>query len=262
MDDGFPPHLLLDLEHWRTHWGVTIDEALLLEAFTHPSYKGLVPGVRDYERLEFVGDALLDLLVADALYHQGEAPEGQMTEARQHIISNDALARVFDRLGLGPFVRTALQYHFSVKDKANVVEALFAAFFLAVGRSYAQTRQFFDRVFQPEDITPTTPAAEQPPDDRGYHSYYEGLGITPKNAISTLQELAQKLGYAVPDYSLVDRTGPDHQPVFRVQCTFPGVPELGIGPVVGEGEGSNQKIARAEAAADVCRQIGLRFVPQ
>jgi len=83
-----------------------IDLDLINTAFTHPSYKGLDPLAEDYERLEFLGDAVLDLVTADYLIKNNPGEEGQLTEKRKQLVSNHTLSGIFDEFDLAPLIRT------------------------------------------------------------------------------------------------------------------------------------------------------------
>jgi len=107
-----------------------VDIQKIITAFTHPSYKGMVPNIEDYERFEFLGDAVLELISAEELVINFQLSEGAMTEKRKQMVNNDYLSQVFDRLKIQPLIRTAMNYTPSVKDKANFVEALFGAVYL------------------------------------------------------------------------------------------------------------------------------------
>ncbi|MHA1672442.1 MAG: ribonuclease III family protein [Promethearchaeota archaeon] len=237
-----------------------MDISAVITAFTHPSYKGMYPHVEDYERLEFIGDAVLDLVSAEDLFRQSEANEGILTEQRKLLVSNEHLSRVFDALNIQPLIRTAMNYSPSIKDKANFVEAFFGAVF----REYR-----FERCVKlwhtiqgkiGEDSKLTTKAPISPEDEKIISimgRIYDDWGLTVKNAKSLLQELCQKQGANLPEYTEMERNGPDHKPIFRVEVS--GVIfEKSVSAI---GEGSTKKIAQIKAAEKLCDRIFLKYIP-
>jgi ribonuclease III len=188
-----------------------IRPGLLREALTHPS--ALVSGAgrrrntagRTYERLEFLGDRVLGLVVADLLWRQFESePEGHLTRRHTHLVRREALVRVAETLGLGRHLvlsraEAAAGAAANPGILADVCEALIAAIYLDGG--FEAASGFVQRLWQPliEEM-------EEPPRD-------------PKTA---LQEWAQARGLALPAYEVVATSGPDHSPRFTVAATLTG----------------------------------------
>ena len=206
---------------------------LIEEALTHPS--ALVPEARrrrrrppvrrGYERLEFLGDRVLGLVVADCLWRRFEGePEGDLTRRHTHLVRREALARVADTIGLGRHLvlsrsEAAAGAAANPGILADACEALIAAIYLDGGFEAASTfvRRFWE---------PLIDEMEEPPRD-------------PKTA---LQEWAQARGLALPAYELVATSGPDHAPLFTVRARV-----VGADPTTATA--SSKRSAEANAAA-------------
>ena len=92
---------------WLKKWGIHLPYDVFDEAMTHPVYKNIEPDAKDYERFEFLGDAVLDLLTADYLFNlEKKYTEGIMTQKRSRMVNNEYLSEIFDKLGLKKFIRT------------------------------------------------------------------------------------------------------------------------------------------------------------
>ncbi len=183
--------------------------ALLTEALTHPS--ALVPGRqrgrrvtanRGYDRLEFLGDRVLGLVVADLLWRRFEnEPEGLLTRRHAHLVRRETLARVAEQIGLGRFL--VLSHAEAMSGSAanpgilaDACEAVIAAIYLDGG--FAAAAEFVMRWWEP-----LVAEMQGPPSD-------------PKTA---LQEWAQARGAGLPLYRLVATSGPDHAPRFTVAAS-------------------------------------------
>lgn len=174
------------------------DPALLERALTHSSV-----GRANNERLEFLGDALLGVIIAEAVYMKfPEANEGALTRVRAQLIKRDTLSRVAQRLGIGEHVRLG---HGERKSGvwrrssilADTLEALFGAVYLDAG--FARCRDCILEVYQPllEDIDA----------DR-----------IRMDAKTRLQEYLPTRGLEPPMYTVLTEFGPPHERVFEVQC--------------------------------------------
>lgn len=190
------------------------NQALLRLAFTHSSY---VNGTHEEsnERLEFLGDAVLELVVSEALYADPKKPsEGEMTALRQKLVSKSALLRAAEKLGL-------LQYLLLSGGKDNVgdktvsslVETVIAAIYLDGG--YAPAKKFVLSVVE-----------------------FSGE----VNHIGALQEFLQKRREKPPVYEEIERTGADNAPTFRYRVTAAGKSADGVGGKISE---AKQNAAKA-----------------
>jgi ribonuclease-3 len=179
------------------------DKQRLKAALTHPSYRYEHPEVpADYQRLEFLGDSVLGLLAADALMkNHPDAAEGDLTQMKSAIASGAALARVATDLELGNYLlmgrgEEAAGGAERESNLEDALEALIGAVWLDGGLKAA--RRFFERhVFQTLENT-------------------EAVLLNPKG---TLQEYAQKNGLGMPEYTVVEESGPDHDRRFAVEVT-------------------------------------------
>ncbi len=255
---------------WLAGLGITgVPPALLLAAFTHPSYRSVDPDAEPYERLEFLGDAVLNLVVADEAFHAApSAPEGVLTEQRAALVNRETLATAFERLRLSQFLCAAPGYVPSTKDKSNVVEALFGAIFLGIGYAASMTFWYAIKGQFPSAQNmhaPTPTVAPLSPEQRAFQSLYTTLGIplvATRNAKNALQELCQKQNLPIPTYEEVTRTGPDHRPQFRVRLVLRPFARDPAAVYKATGEGLNRKAAEIQAAERLCDQIFLPYTPQ
>jgi ribonuclease-3 len=211
-------------------------QALLEEALVHSSYVNERPDLSpaSNERLEFLGDAVLGLIVADELF--GAYPgfdEGKLTELRTHLVRRDTLAEVARRLELGDALLLGKgEEAGGGRDRptnlACAYEAVVGAVFLDRGLDSA--RQFIQRSLQPEFLL----MKQQP------------LPADPKSA---LQEATQAQFQAAPVYRLLKAEGPDHARRFTIEVTVAGR-SLGVGE--GTSKQQAEKLA-AQNALDVIR---------
>lgn len=199
---------------------------LLEEALRHGSAPGHGEGKRSYERLEFLGDAVLNLCIAQEMYRMLPlAGEGVLTKARASIINNRNLERVSERIG----VPTSLRIDPSVRRKgvgvtrkmaADAVEAVIGAIFLDGGHEAAL--RFVQNHFRLPDLM--------------------GALVDGFDAKSRLQEWCQGEHLPLPMYALVSTDGPPHDRVFRVEVRVDGQPPS-------RGTGKSRKEAEMEAAS-------------
>ncbi len=206
------------------------DPALLQRALVHSSYLNENPDfpLGSNERLEFLGDAILDFLVGEFLYRRYPAlDEGELTQLRAALVRRETLASFAARLELGKYLclsRGEAQSGGRHREAilCAVFEALVGALFLDQGLE--ATRSFVLPLVEVEAV----------------HILAEDLHLDPK---SLLQELAQERLHRPPDYRIVEESGPDHAKLFTVQVLLDGT-------VYGQGEG-NSKQAAEEAAARI-----------
>ncbi|MFP1131327.1 ribonuclease III [Asticcacaulis sp. W401b] len=213
------------------------DRQLLDSALTHASVsdgrpKKTVSG--DNERLEFLGDRVLGLLVAEALMQAfPQAAEGEMSQRLHGLVSRETCAAVATSLGVGAAMRlapgeTKSGGRSNLTILGDACEALIAAVYLDGG--FETARRIFAPLWQPHI--------------RASHSRSH---LNPK---SHLQEWAAQQKLASPKYEIVERTGPDHAPIFKVALTLEG-----YDPVVASGK-SRQEAEKA-AALSFIEHAGL-----
>lgn len=217
--------------------GVRFDDRALLElAFVHSSYLNENPDAFDEsnQRLEFLGDALLGLVVAEELYDRfPDRPEGQLTALRSALVSGETLARLGASLGLGELLLMGRGEEASggrerPSNLAAALEALVGALFLDQG--YGAARDFAVGLLDAEIQV----VAEQG---------------APQSRKSLLQELVQSKGMSSPAYRIVDATGQDHARQFTAEV-------LVAGEVAGRGTGRRKSQAEQEAAAEALQAMG------
>jgi ribonuclease-3 len=204
------------------------NRALLLRALTHRSYINENPDfpLEDNERLEFLGDAVLDYVIAEHLYHRfPEMREGQLTSLRAALVRTEALAQLATQIGLDRYIRMGRgeEEHGGRTRPAilcNCFEALIGALCLDQNLEAA-------RVFITQLIEPTLQKILMSEAD--------------KDAKSRLQELSQRYRQATPTYRTVSMHGPDHAREFTVAAMISG-------QVYGTGTGRSKQLA-AQAAA-------------
>jgi len=193
--------------------GTEVPEELVRAALTHASYANETGEGEANERLEFLGDAVLDLALADILYHRfPERDEGELSKIRAVVVSRPVLAEVARRLELGPLLLLGKgEEQAGGRERPSILaaalEALFGVVFLHLG--YATARELAERLLG-EEIERY--AAERSPD-------YKSL----------LQELGQRRYGALPAYNLVESEGPEHKKVFTVSVELGGSKALGRG---------------------------------
>lgn len=213
-----------------------VDRALVQRALTHRSWSSEHGGAPHSERLEFLGDAVLDLVVTAALHAQDPvADEGVLSRRRAHLVREETLADVARAVALGDALRLGrgeAASGGSDKDSllSDALEAVVGAVFVSDG--YAVAAALVERLLG--DRLVTGPDEPWSADATG--------PIDPKTA---LQERLAALHRSPPEYRTV-QDGPDHAPTFRADV-------LVDGEVVGTGEGSSKKAASQAAADDALR---------
>ena len=220
---------MADLADLQERLGVSFsDLSLLRQALIHSSYVNEKPSLAlaANERLEFLGDAVLELVVTEKLYQdQPGATEGEMTNLRAALVSRGTLARLARATGLGAYLYLGKGEEVSggrnkPANLASALEAVIAAIFL--DQDLPAAKNFILRLFQPELEKVTSQG-----------------GIV--NYKTQLQELAQARGQPLPVYHLVETRGPDHKPQFTIEARSGDT-------VLGRGVGKSKKLAEAEAA--------------
>ncbi|MHC4852573.1 MAG: ribonuclease III [Planctomycetota bacterium] len=207
------------------------DVGLLDRALSHSSLGNV--GLPNYERLEFLGDAILGFLVADHLYRRKpEVAVGDLTERRASLVSRQPLAKVATELRLSEYLTVGKglpqDARRSNRILADLVEAVLAAIYLDGGINAARRfvkRHILQR-FQDEIL------ARRPQVD----------------AKTRLNQLAQSRNLGAPDYQVISASGPDHRPTFRVAVT--------VGSVTAESPAAKSKLgAEQEAAAQALAML-------
>lgn len=204
-----------------------VDEALWLEALTH----GSTGAARDYQRLEFLGDRVLGMVIAEWLYALEGGAEGRLSQRLNALVSRNTCAKVARAVGLGPHMLLGKQARDDGgQDSDNilgdVMEALIGASFVTHG---------FDAT---RDMVRTL-----------WRDLVAGKTGQKKHPKSALQEWAAGNRRKMPEYRLVDRSGPDHAAKFTVAVGVNGVGEV-------EATGSSKQEAETLAAAAFMERFG------
>ena len=200
---------------------------LLVTALTHRSYVNEhKKSVNEHnERLEFLGDAVLELSVTDFLYSHYSEPEGTLTSWRAALVRTESIGEAGDKLGYEPLLRMSRgEKQGSERARqqilANAFEAVIGAIYLE--RGYADADAFIKK-----HITAKLESILE-----------EGTWRDPK---SHLQEVSQRIDSATPQYRVLEEVGPDHDKVFT----------LGVyvgGKLMGKGTGHSKQVAQQKAA--------------
>lgn len=204
--------------------------SLLREALSHPSLDLKDSGRRNYQRLEFLGDRVLGLLISERLFRQDpDAVEGDLAVRFNAMVRRDTVAEVAIASGLAPHIRLGK----SERDRggrekpailADVCEAVIGALYIDGGLDAA--RKFVERHWK--------------------HRVADSLEVE-KDAKTRLQEMIQARDRKPPKYKVLSREGPDHAPLFTVQVTIADTEA-----VEGQG-GSRREAEQAAAEAMLCR---------
>lgn len=205
---------------------------LYVTAFSHSSYANEHKAKNDYERLEFLGDAVLDLVVADYLYSNQKEKEGEMTKIRASYVCENALFEYSMNLGLNEYIKVG---HGEEKEGgkfkkaivADIFEALIGAIYLDLG--YATARKTVLQIIVP---------------------YIENPNITFfSDYKSALQEYVQTVQKSLT-YNLIKEEGPAHERVFTVEVEVDGI-------TYGVGVGQSKKEAEQEAAKEALKKLAV-----
>ncbi len=205
------------------------DDGLLLQALTHGSAAGKKD--HDNQRLEFLGDRVLGLVIAQALFEaDAKAREGQLAPRFNALVRKETCAEVAQQIDLGAALKLGRSEMRSGGRRklallGDAMEAVIAAVYLDAGFSVAQAvilQLWGDRVLTAES-----------------------RAIDPK---STLQEWAQARGLPTPTYTDISRTGPDHKPVFVVDASL-------ANGISARAEAASKKTAQVQAAATLLAQL-------
>ena len=199
-------------------------------ALSHSSYiyEKKMQAVSSNERLEFLGDAVLELVVTKYLYDTyPDLPEGQLTKLRASVVCEPMLAKTAKRLSLGDFIKLGKgEDQVGGRERASTLSDLFEA---VIGAIYLDggfdcAKEFILRELEHEIVHMRT-------------------HFNQNDAKTYLQELLQKNGPVNIEYKIVSETGPEHNKLFSVTVSFNG-------DVLGKGEGRSKKESEQNAAAD------------
>ncbi|PTW61324.1 RNAse III [Breoghania corrubedonensis] len=210
------------------------DRSLIIRALTHAS---ALPSARsateNYERLEFLGDRVLGLAVADMVFQTyPKAEEGELARRLNHLVKRETCAEVAAEMGLGEMMVIGESEAQSggrskVALLADMCESVLGALYRDAG--WEAARRFIDNHW------------------RGRMLAWSG---NQRDAKTTLQEWVQGKGLATPNYKIAERSGPDHAPLFTVTVAVDGMDN-------GSGTGPSKRLAEQAAAEEVLRREGV-----
>jgi ribonuclease-3 len=204
------------------------DPKLLEHALTHVSgVGGRSKRTESYQRLEFLGDHVLGLVISELLFQSfPKANEGELSRRLADLVRRDACAEAAIAMDLGPYIHLGSSEAQSGGRKkaailADVCEAVIGAVFLDGG--YDAATQLIDRYWRERMLEPGRPL---------------------RDAKTMLQEWAQGRGLPAPLYKEIERSGPDHKPHFKISVELPGF-------ATAEGRGNSKRDAEQAAAAEM-----------
>lgn len=199
------------------------DQSLLTQALTHRSYHGRI----NNERLEFLGDSILNFIIGEALFMRfPKAKEGQLSRLRANMVKGTTLADVGNQFELSRYLLVGpgeLKCGGAQRGStvADAVEAIIGAIYLEAGFAACQqvVQQWFTGRFDKLSLTDSV-----------------------KDNKTRLQECLQSVRRALPTYRIIDIEGKSHNQIFRVECDIDGCEEVFIG------EGTSRRHAEQQAA--------------
>ena len=219
-------------------FNINIENAeLFKKALTHPSYtkEHEMDYTESYERLEFLGDAVLKLAVSDILYKKyPDYTEGSMAKIRSVIVSDAVLFEVAEKIGLSELI--ILGKH-EEKQGCRKLESVCACAFEAVLGAYyldgkfSELIEFINRIFLPyiQEV------------DKNFEKY---------NAKALLQEYTQSKTKTIPEYRVINETGPAHNKTFEVEVWYEG-------KLIASASGKSKKDAEQKCAYEACKKLGI-----
>lgn len=224
-----------DVDVLQSAWGARIDPNLLTLALIHRSYANEAGGIANNERLEFLGDAVLSVVIADRLFHDyPDASESDLSRMRAATVSQEPLAEAARRIGVGEFIYLGKgESNYGGRDKDSILsdtfEALIGATYLTSGLD--ETRRV---------ILANLDFLLQNAYRRGSHADWKTLLVE--------YAIANSLGEVRYE---VSGEGPDHQRVFTARAFVASLEEP-----IGEGTATSKKHAETAAAKDAMSKTG------
>lgn len=218
-------------------FGIKIEQQNLFKrALTHSSYtrEKEINSLENYERLEFLGDAVLKLCVSDILYkNYPDYSEGELTKIRSIIVSDKNLAKIGLEMGLGSLIILGHQEEkMGGRKRMSIVactfEAILGAYYLS--GKYKELSLFLERIFK-ESIKTV---------DKNFEKF---------NAKAVLQEYTQSKNKIIPEYKVIEEEGPEHNKVFVIEVSY-------MGSIIETGRGKTKKEAEQDGAYKACIKLG------
>lgn len=207
------------------------------KALTHSSFtrENEISSLENYERLEFLGDAVLKLCISDILYKKfPDYTEGELTKIRSIIVSDNILAKVAEEIGLASLMVLGIQEEKTGgRERKSIMactfEAVLGAYYLE--NKYTGLSVFLEKTFMPfiNDV------------DKNFEKF---------NAKAVLQEYTQSLNKKIPDYKIIEEIGPQHDKIFVVEVSY-------MDEILAFGKGKTKREAEQEAAYSACLKLKI-----
>lgn len=229
----------LQLGAWLEKHQIPLSIHDLDHSTTHDSYLNIDPEKPSNERLEVVGDAVIDLLAVEWLYLQlPKSNESLITQLRSEIVENAVIGKLAHDLGLMDITLRGKGCVLNEKQLADSLEAIFGMLFLRVGID--KTREIFLRLFG---------RILEGLQQRGFKPFlWDKNQNNPKNK---LQEMFQKRGFPLPKLDLIEESGPPHKRKFVSRYTC----KIGKNTIFATGTGATKKESEKNAAANLLQRI-------
>lgn len=211
------------------------NSAIFIKALTHSSFtrENELDSVENYERLEFLGDAVLKLCMSEILYKKfPDYAEGDLTKIRSIIVSDNVLSKIAEEIGLAELIVLGKQEEkMGGRTRSSILacafEAILGAYFLE--ENHAEILKFLEKTF--------TPMIEEV--DKNFEKF---------NAKAVLQEHTQSLNKKIPDYKIVEEIGPQHDKIFVVEVSY-------MDEILAVGRGKTKREAEQDAAYSACVKL-------
>ncbi|MDD3436825.1 MAG: ribonuclease III [Candidatus Gastranaerophilales bacterium] len=219
-------------------FGIKIkDKELFKKALVHSSYtkENELSLSENYERLEFLGDAVLKLCISNILFKNfPKYPEGELTKIRSIIVSDNSLAEIALQIGLSELVILGKQEEKTGgRDKKSILacvfEAILGAYYL--DGKYENISKFLEKTFMImiKDV------------DEHFEKF---------NAKAVLQEYTQSKNKQIPNYKVIEELGPEHDKTFVIEVRY-------MGDVLATGKGKTKREAEQACAYEACKNLGV-----
>lgn len=211
------------------------DSKIFEKALTHSSFtrEHELDSTESYERLEFLGDAVLKLCMSEILYKKfPDYAEGDLTKIRSIIVSDNVLSKIAEEIGLSPLIILGKQEEkMGGRSRSSILacafEAILGAYFLE--EKHDVILKFLEKTFAPmiEEV------------DKNFEKF---------NAKAVLQEYTQSLNKKIPHYNVVEEIGPQHDKIFVVEVSY-------MEEILAVGRGKTKREAEQDAAYSACVKL-------
>ena len=209
------------------------DSENLKQALTHRSLNHDNDNIHDYEKLEFLGDRVLGLCLADALFYAHQDAEvGDIARHHASLVSGEMLFNIACDIALADYIMVTTVEKKQLKKSILVdsCEALIGAIYIDTKRDFSATKNVVLNLWD---------------------SYISTTALAPKDARSRLQEWAQGHKLPKPDYVVIEQTGEVHEPTFTVEVSICGVADKA------KSQGKSKKLAKQGAAEKLCQLLQI-----